>query len=151
MVINLVLKDNAKIPTASSANAAGFDLVATSRRFEFANPLSNNRVLRYVEYGTNVFAQIPKTHFGMLCARSSISNYDLMLCNGVGVIDSDYRGEIKLRFRVLQHLGETPSVYEVGDRVGQLLILPMSLVQFNVVSSLDQTERNEKGFGSTGI
>jgi dUTP pyrophosphatase len=70
-----------------------------------------------------------------------------MLANSVGVIDSDYRGEVKLRFREVGVLG---SIYKVGDRVGQIVFVPSINLPVTVVGTLSDSDRGEGGFGSTG-
>ena len=77
--------------------------------------------------------------------RSSISKTDLRLCNAVGVIDSGYRGEIIVKFD-RQGIKD----YEVGDRVAQLMIVPIPSVQFIEVINLPPSDRGEGGFGSSG-
>jgi dUTP pyrophosphatase len=81
--------------------------------------------------------------------RSSIRNYDLVLSNSVGVIDSGYRGEIMATF--LKGKPHDPDkIYKVGDRIAQLVIMPVPLVQYTEVDELSETERNTSGHGSTG-
>ena len=70
------------------------------------------------------------------------------LANGVGVVDSDYRGEIKV---ALQNSGDEPFLIRDGDRIAQLLVMPVAAVTWKEVSELPPTERGEGGFGSTGI
>jgi len=123
---------------------------------------------------TGLAIEIPEGYVGYVFPRSSNSKYDLQLCNSVGIIDSGYRGEIKLRYRriINPQPGRnfvvtnetTPSIqtppiqwikadfncYEIGDKVGQIMILPYPKVEFKEVEELSQTERGEGGFGSTG-
>jgi dUTP pyrophosphatase len=138
------LNDRAEIPEYSRIGDAGLDLVATS---------VESNVL-YTEYGTGLAIALPEGYAGYVFPRSSISKYDLSLCNAVGVIDSNYRGEIKLRFKETIALRDAPDYmvnrYNVGDKVAQLIIMPIPKVQFNEVEELDQTNRNEQGFGSSG-
>jgi len=89
--------------------------------------------------------EIPEGHVGLLFPRSSVSKKNLRLCNSVGVIDSGYRGEIILKF---DKNGE--NLYEEGDRVGQLMIVPVPSVQFVEVTNLPGSDRGDGGFGSTG-
>jgi len=70
----------------------------------------------------------------------------MILCNSVGVIDSGYRGEIELRFRYIKNTTE----YNIGDKVGQLVIIPYPKIEFEEVEELTETERGTNGFGSTG-
>ena len=84
------LDKNAVIPKYSKYGDAGMDLVATS--VDYSNEY-------YIEYGTGLAIEIPEGYVGYVFPRSSNSKYDLQLCNSVGIIDSGYRGEIKLRYR----------------------------------------------------
>jgi dUTP pyrophosphatase len=117
---------------------AGIDIVAVSEQWNEDNSM--------VTYGTGLAIEIPEGYVGLLFPRSSVSKTTLNLANSVGVIDSGYRGEIMFKFRYL----EEGDVYDVGDRVGQLLILPYPQVEFEEVEELSSTERGEGGFGSTG-
>ena len=90
--------------------------------------------------------EIPEGHVGLLYPRSSISKTSCSLRNAVGVIDSGYRGEIMLKFSCSTNL----NIYNVGDRVAQLIIMPYPQVQFEEVEELSDTDRGEGGFGSTG-
>lgn len=134
------LSENAVIPAYANPGDAGLDLVATYVKVEDHNKYG------YFEYGTGLAVEIPEGYVGLIFPRSSISKTGLMLANAVGVIDSSYRGEIKLRFK---YISGTPS-YEVGDRVAQLIILPYPVVEFEEVQELSETQRSSGGFGSTG-
>ena len=103
----------------------------------------------YIEYGTGLAIEIPEGYVGLIFPRSSISKTDLILSNSVGVIDSGYRGEIKCRFKITSD--KDIKIYEFGDKVAQLLIIPYPHIQFEVVEELSFTERNEGGFGSTDV
>ena len=135
MKINIKLSNGAKMPEKAHSTDAGFDLTSVSIAY----------VGNYVEYDTGVHIAIPEGHMGLIFPRSSVSKYDLTLANSVGVIDSDYRGPIKLRFKSLG-----PTHYKVGDRVGQLVIMPIPAVELGQVEELDDTVRSEGGFGSSG-
>jgi dUTPase len=86
---------------------------------------------------------------GLVFPRSSISKYHLSLCNSVAVIDSSYRGEIKLRFRRLKEMG---NFYQKGDKIGQLIFFSPCVPELIFVDKFENktTLRGEKGFGSTG-
>lgn len=151
------LVEEAVIPSYSKIGDAGMDLTA----------VSVNVTPEYVEYGTGLAVEIPVGYVGLLFPRSSVSKKDLLLCNSVGVVDSGYRGEVKLRFKRVEmadtyygqgHLigkevGINPIYvkfeYEIGDKVAQLVILPYPSITFEVVEDLEDTERGENGFGST--
>lgn len=148
----------AVIPTYAKPGDAGMDLIATSINTDNDD---------YIEYGTGLAIEIPDGYVGLIFPRSSNSKKDLLLCNSVGVIDSGYRGEIKLRykriistssekFNIQENLFSSPSIYleidhyKIGDKVGQIIILPIPFIEFTEVDKLSQTERGDGGFGSTG-
>lgn len=133
------LSADAVIPRYSNPGDAGLDLTATTRKYE--NGL-------YV-YGTGLSIAIPRGYVGLIFPRSSISNYDLQLSNCVGVIDSDFRGEVKAKFKTSHN--RLMDIYDAEDRIGQLIIFPYPQIEFEEVNELDETERGSGGFGSTGI
>lgn len=134
----------AVIPEYATEGSAGLDLVAvtaTSPRVEACGP--------YTEFDTGLVFEIPKGYVGLFFPRSSIvPKTSYILANGVGVIDSDYRGTIKARYRDLNNFAGR-ATYKPGDKIGQLVILPYPMVQLNVVNEVEETERGEGGFGST--
>jgi len=134
---------NATIPQYMSDGAACADLIAAKEtiKLELTGPI--------VEYDTGIAFEIPKGYVGLVFPRSSVTTKTtLMLGNGVGVIDSDYRGTVKFQFRnVNPGVGKK---YTVGDRVGQIMILPIPNVEFISATTLSNTSRGEGGFGSTG-
>jgi dUTP pyrophosphatase len=129
---------------------AGFDLYATS-----INETSN-----YIEYLTGIAVEIPEGYVGLVFPRSSVTKYDLMLKNCVGVIDASYRGEIRCRFHetnLSKHgmMGEPTrfydgNIYKVGDRVAQIVFLELPKVTLVQVEELSDTVRGSGGFGHTG-
>jgi len=127
--------------TKAHEHDAGFDLYATTKQ----EATMNNAGL-YTEYGTGVCFDIPKGYVGLLFPRSSVYKTGQYLTNSVGVIDSGYRGEIMLKFT----RPAIDSQYKVGDRVGQLIIMPYPQVRFEEVKDLNATDRGVGGFGSTG-
>lgn len=134
----------AEIPTKANSDDVGFDLVATSIKTERDSGV-------YAAYKTGLAIELPPGYAGFLFPRSSISktNQEFNLRNSVGVIDSGYRGEIEMRFSI-PYKGPA-NCYKVGDRVGQLIILPYPEVQFvETEEELTKTERGEDGFGSSG-
>lgn len=130
------LNADAVTPKRMSEGAGAFDLYATSI----------TRTAQYVEYGTGIAVEIPAGYTGFLFARSSCSNKGLALCNGVGVIDADYRGELKVRY---YNVSEFFGYWGVGDRVAQISFLPTPIVKMVQTDSLKATERGDGGFGST--
>jgi dUTP pyrophosphatase len=100
----------------------------------------------YVEYDFGLQFEFQPGHVMLVYPRSSISNTGMLLSNAVGVIDSQFRGTVKARFR---HIPGT-KMYDVGDRVAQFMIIPYPTVEIEEVEELTQTERSSGGFGSTG-
>ena len=143
------LHKDAVIPKYETVGSVGMDLTATSKKYdEYGN----------VVFGTGISIQLPDGYYADLRPRSSISKYDLVLANSVGTIDSDYRGELILKFKPTLRKStwnngvyETDEVkeYEIGDRIAQLVILPYPKVSFVEVDDLSDTERGTGGFGST--
>ena len=134
------LHKDATIPAYSKPGDAGMDLTAISAtKDEYGN----------VVYGTGLAIEIPEGHVGLIFPRSSNSKTDLYLTNHVGVIDSGYRGEIMFKFRPIDGLLNA-KVYQIGDRIGQLMILPYPAVELVDAEELSSSERGEAGFGSTG-
>lgn len=133
------LNELAVIPKYSKPGDAGLDLTATSKTEEVKN----------IVYGTGLAIEIPEGHVGLLFPRSSLTNYDLSLGNHVGVIDSGYRGEILFKFKRTDLITFTKS-YDVGDRIGQLLIVPYPKIELQEVKELNETERGTNGYGSSG-
>jgi dUTP pyrophosphatase len=133
------LHKDAVVPKYAKPGDAGLDLTATS--------IISNTTFE-VTYGTGLALEIPTDHVGLIFPRSSIRNYELMLSNCVGVIDSGYRGEIQFTFNKTNGLDSLK--YGVGDRIGQLVILPYPQVTLIEETELSETERGEKGFGSSG-
>lgn len=134
------LVSHADIPEYSREGDAGLDLVATD--------VYHNRDFDYVEYGTGLSVKIPEGYVGLLFPRSSISKTPHLLCNSVGVIDSNYTGEIKLRFKTQENREDLE--YCVGDRVAQLIVMPYPIVNFEYIEELEETNRGSNGFGSSG-
>ena len=131
------LHPQAVMPAYAKKGDAAMDL--------YAAEIKQDKWGNYV-YLTGVALEIPPGFVGLLFPRSSVSKTSLSLANSVGVVDSGYRGEIMLKFGCSSNL----SCYKVGDRVGQLIIMPYPQVQFEQVEELSDSDRGEGGFGSTG-
>ena len=97
---------------------------------------------------TGVRVSIPEGCFGLLAARSSLCGRGLMMLNGVGIIDSGYTGDIQVP---LANVGSRTQHVAAGERIAQLVIMPCELPAFRLVDKLEETERGEGGFGSTGV
>jgi dUTP pyrophosphatase len=132
----------AVIPAYAKPGDAGMDLICTDIT---VTP-------DYIQYHTGLAMEIPEGYVGLLFPRSSNSNKDLLLCNSVGVIDSIYRGELMLRYKYVEADPERSwsKLYDRGDKVGQLLIIPYPQITFEEVDKLSDTARGVGGFGSTG-
>tara|TARA_R100000030_G_scaffold87391_2_gene71084 strand:- start:2126 stop:2551 length:426 start_codon:yes stop_codon:yes gene_type:complete len=132
------LDAGARIPKYSKRGDAGMDLYAVTQKFDSHG--------NYV-YGTGLAMEIPEGYVGLIFPRSSISKTAHSLRNAVGVIDSGYRGEIMMKFDINTH---NSPVYNVGDRIAQIIIMPYPQVEFEEVAELSDSERGSGGFGSTG-
>lgn len=135
------LNDKARIPSYAKAGDNGMDITATSVEVDYQTGL--------VTYYTGISLEIPEGYGGFLFPRSSIYKKDLLLTNSVGVIDSSYRGEIVIKFKLTMP-PDSATVYKVGDRVAQLVILATPSILLKQVDSLTQTVRGSNGFGSSG-
>lgn len=133
------LNDKAVIPNYAKIGDAGMDLVATSKQ-------TDN--YRNIVYGTGLAFEIPPGYVGLIFPRSSLSKYSIMLTNCVGVIDSGYRGEVMFKFKPLYK--EFNVDYNVGDRIGQIIIMPYPQIELEEVDELTETDRGIGGYGSTG-
>lgn len=101
-----------------------------------------------VKIRTGLTLEIPKHFFGMLCSRSGLGvNEGLIVAQGVGTIDSDYRGELLVPIR---NVSTQRRQITVGQRIAQLIILPYGKVELTLSENLNETERGVGGFGSTG-
>lgn len=137
------LTDCAVIPKYAKSGDAGMDLVATSSLLEKTD--SGEYI---VSYGTGLAFEIPDGHVGLIYPRSSIYKTNLILSNHVGVVDSKYRGEVMFKFRLSNN--DLTKMYSVGDRVGQIIIMPYPTIEFVESEALSETDRGNGGFGSTG-
>ena len=131
---------HAELPTRAHPTDAGLDLAA-SETTQVAP-----RVVTLVP--TGIAVAIPEGHVGILAARSSLATKKSMtLANGVGIIDADYRGEIKVP---IVSLDGCHNLIQAGQKIAQLIILPIALPAVEVVDELPSTERGVGGFGSSG-
>ena len=128
------LSEEAVIPFYAKHGDAGLDLIATSMK----------NCPEFVEYGTDLAFEIEEGNVGLLFPRSSISKTGHRLLNSVGVIDSGYRGEVKVR---MSWTNQNP--YKVGDKIAQLVVVELPQVVIEEVNELDSSDRGEGGFGST--
>jgi dUTP pyrophosphatase len=149
------LSPDAVMPVKAKDSDTGFDLVATSDAVITES---------YVQYHTGIAVELPEGYDIELRARSSISKYDLVLCNGVGTVDNGYRGELVFRFKVVPqpivyedngrhyvlNINRPVNLYKKGDKVGQIVISKVYDITIQEVETLSDTERGQGGFGSSG-
>lgn len=162
---------NAIIPFYQKDGDAGLDLTAVTRQYDKETSIFT--------YGTGLSLEIPDGYVGLVFPRSSLSKKDLILTNHVGVVDSGYRGEITFKFKPnIDFLNEVENeflsentlnfyktehdkiygrksyidVYAVGERIGQIIIMPYPKVSFVDIKDeeLSETDRGDGGYGSTG-
>jgi dUTP pyrophosphatase len=133
------LHPKAVIPQYAKPGDAGLDLTAISKEWD--------EEYEVVVFGIGLAIEIPAGYVGLIFPRSSNFKVPLSLSNCVGVVDSGYRGEVKFMFRPT---GRPRKNYEVGDRVGQLIVMPIPKVAPTEVTELSETERGVSGFGSSG-
>lgn len=133
---------NAILPNRATVSSAGADLYACLSEDVVIEP--SQRIL----IPTGIVMAIPEGYGGFIFPRSgTASKYGISLSNCVGVVDSDYRGEVKIA--VINHGNEAYTIRN-GDRVAQMVIMPVDLCCYTECDSLDETERGVGGFGSTG-
>lgn len=144
------LDDNSVIPSYSKVGDAGMDLTVT----KIINETEHD-----ITYGFGLSFEIPPGYVGLVFPRSSVRNYNLLLTNSVGVIDSGYRGEIQATFKKVEGVEKRTRAeleekhfyhYRVGERAAQILILPYPNVIIKETDTLSDTDRGDGGFGSTG-
>ena len=136
------LRENAFVPTYGSPDAAGADLYACLEAAVTIEPGST------VFIPTGLAMEVPKGYAGLIYARSSMgTKRNLAPANKVGVVDSDYRGEVMV---ALHNHGAAAQTVENGERIAQLLVTPVLAPAFTEVSDLSDTVRGAGGFGSTG-
>ena len=165
------------LPKKGTDRATGFDVVVTSDPEIVGEKYENGAYKRidYIQYKTNLKLAVQKdrqfSNFGytdldydiLAFPRSSVSKYNLVLANCIGLIDADYRGEVLLRFKyiwqpedyrirtddLLEGHVNFDKLYNKGDKVCQLKVTKVENVEFVLVDELDSTTRNDGGFGST--
>lgn len=134
-----ILNEYAQLPTRGSKNAAGLDLYCP---FHIKVPADSQKKIPL-----GVAVEIPQNHIGLLTPRSSMSKTPLRCANSVGIIDEDYRGEISI---VYENVSCKDYTIARGDRIAQLIIVPIAVVDVEEAQTLSETERGDGGYGSTG-
>lgn len=142
------VRDNFKIPTKGTDNAACFDVYASE-----IDDFDGVSTIVYLGFKT----EIPEGYKGVLVPRSNFTKTTWMMQNSPGQIDSDYRGEWQMRFKQLlvfdnitKEIYRELFPYKVGERVGQIYFEKVLDVEIEQSTSLSETDRDEGGFGSTG-
>lgn len=142
MRIRIVNRSKHKLPTYATADASGMDLRAHLDQSMLLKP--GQRAL----ISTGLHIALPKGYEAQVRPRSGLAlKHGITVLNSPGTIDADYRGEIKV---MLINLAEEAFVIEDGERIAQLVVAAHAQVQWAPVVALDDTERGEGGFGSTG-
>lgn len=143
MKVKIINKSKNELPKYETKGSSGMDLRANLDESLIIKPL--DRVL----VPTGIFLEIPEGHEGQVRARSGLAlKKGLSLPNGIGTIDSDYRGELKV---ILINLGKEDIVIENGDRIAQLVFIKYERAQIELVDELSSTDRSQGGFGHTGV
>ena len=143
--VKIKLAPCGKMPYRAHKYDAGADLYA--RDCTKKGNIEGFSLPKQVTYNLGVHFEIPQGKVGLIFPRSSIKNTGLSLSNSVGVLDSGFTGELSATFNVVD---PRKPIYEVGDRVCQIVIVDCDLCEFEEVEELGESERGSKGFGSTG-
>ena len=135
------LHPDAVLPAYAKVGDNGLDLTAISvTADEYGN----------IVYGTGLALEIPEGHTGLIFPRSSVCKKNLLLSNSVGVTDQNFRGELLVKFRPTSGSEEGGNAYSVGDRIAQLVIVPLPSIEPVWAENLSTTVRGTGGFGSSG-
>lgn len=138
MKVKLV-NEYAQLPTRGSKDAAGLDLYCP---FHIKVPADSQKKIPL-----GIAVEIPQGYMGLLVTRSSMSKTPLRCANSVGIIDADYRGELSI---VYENISCSDYTMFRGDRIAQLIIVPIAIVDVEEAQTLSETERGDGGYGSTG-
>lgn len=153
------LQTDATLPSQSQSLDAGYDLVAidSGTVVYVIDGEENKGVIQYIEYQTGISIEPPSGYHIEIFPRSSISKYDLILANSIGLVDEGYRGQILVRFKYIPPLHDVRIVrglpikkYLRGDRIAQLVVRKTIQAEFVEVEDLSDSKREAGGFGSTG-
>ncbi len=131
------LNPEAKIPKHAHEGDACMDIYS----------ISKEEKEKFIEYGTGLAFEFPKDYAMLVFPRSSVTKKDLILKNSVGVLDSSYRGELKLRFYKTTNEAE---VYDIGEKIGQIMLIPLPEIEIQETEEIENSSRGDGGFGSTG-
>lgn len=139
MQIEIVNNSDNPLPKYATIGSAGMDL--------YANESVTLQPFKPTIVKTGISIAVPQGYEAQVRCRSSVARLGLIVANGIGTIDSDYRGEIGV---ILTNINETPFPIAKGDRIAQLVIAKYERAEWQEVETLSETERGDGGFGSTG-
>ncbi len=139
------LHEKAVMPKFANIGDFGADLTTVDEGLTYTED-----GVQFIEYRTGLAVQLPPNVAGMVFPRSSISKKHLILCNSIGLIDQGYTGEIMVRFKIVGNEQLKPNIYTAGDRVAQMVFVPVVTPEIMEVQELKKTDRGAGGFGSTG-
>ena len=143
MIVNIVNNSNNELPIQQTAGSAGMDL-----RAWIPEPITLKPMERRL-FPTGLHISLPEGYEALVRPRSGLAlKHGITCLNTPGCVDSDYRGDIGV---ILINLGTEPFTINPGDRIAQMTITNYERVEWNLVESLDETERGEGGFNSTGV
>lgn len=143
MKVKIVNKGRLDLPEYKTVGASGVDLMAN-----LDEPIVLKPFDRYL-VPTGLFIEIPEGYEAQVRGRSGLAiKNGISLANGIGTIDSDYRGEIKV---ILINLGREPFIVNHGDRIAQMVMSKYENMEFELVEELEETGRGKNGFGHTGL
>lgn len=141
--MNIINKSSNELPSYSTPFSAGMDLRADLEESITLHPLERMMI------PTGLFIELPPKTVGLVCPRSGLAaKHGISIVNAPGVVDEDYRGELKV---ILINLSNEPFTINNGDRIAQLVITNYEQVSLELVDELHTTERGSGGFGHTGI
>ena len=136
------LNEKAVLPSRSHVTDAGLDLTT----YGFTQEVDASGKLILV-YHTGLAVEIPEGHMGLLFMRSSVATKSVTMTNCVGIVDSGYRGELIGKFKITTD--SIPTVYQEGERVMQLVVMPFPQFEPVFVDELEEGDRGENGYGSS--
>lgn len=138
-----IVSRSGRIPAYETEGSAGFDIQAFLEEDLVLSPGERSLV------PTGLYLEVPAGYEAQVRARSGLAvRHGIGLVNGIGTIDSDYRGELKV---LLINWGQEDFRIHDGDRIAQVVISPVEQVEFEEVQVLSNTQRGEGGFGHTGV
>ena len=142
MDVKIVNKSKHQLPSYATVGSAGMDLKANTDE-----PIALKPMERWL-FPTGMYIQLPEGYEAQIRPRSGLAaKYGVTVTNAPGTVDADYTGEIKVS---LINLSENTFVVYPGERIAQMVVAKYEKVNWNEVSTLDETERGDGGFGSTG-